>query len=57
VAARIKADLGFDADVVEGRRGEFSVWVGDAKVAEKSGHDFPADDAIVAAVRRAAALR
>ena len=55
MAARLKTDLNLDADIIEGARGEFSVWVGDRKVAEKSAGVFPSDDAIVAAVRGAAA--
>jgi len=55
VAARIKADLGLAADISEGRRGEFSVSVGDRQVAEKDSRGFPSDDAIVDAVRRATA--
>jgi hypothetical protein len=57
VAARIKADLGLDSDISEGRRGEFSVSVGDRQVAEKDFRGFPSDDAIVDAVRRATAAR
>ena len=53
MAARLKSDLQLDADVVEGQRGEFSVWVGDRKVAEKAAGVFPSDDAIVRAVREA----
>ena len=55
MAARIKADLGLAADISEGRRGEFSVSVGDRQVAEKDSRGFPSDDAIVDAVRRATA--
>jgi hypothetical protein len=51
VAARLKSDLHLDAEIVEGNRGEFSVWVGDRKVAEKTAGVFPSDDAIVRAVR------
>ncbi len=54
VAARLKRDLNLDTEIVEGRRGEFTVWVGDRKVAEKDWNGFPSDDAIVEAVRRAA---
>jgi len=53
VAALIKQDSGQDADLVVGRRGEFSVWVGDRKVAEKSFRGFPADADLLAAVRGA----
>jgi hypothetical protein len=53
VAARLARDLQLSADIMEGRRGEFSVWVGGVKVAEKAGGVFPDDDDIVAAVRQA----
>jgi hypothetical protein len=47
VAALIKQATGIDSEVVPGARGEFTVWVDDKKVAEKSMKD--AD--IVTAVR------
>jgi len=53
VAARLEADLHVSAEIVEGRRGEFTVWVGDRKVAEKTSSGFPADDDIVKAVKQA----
>jgi hypothetical protein len=53
VAARLARDLHRAADIVEGRRGEFTVWVGDRKVAEKTTFGFPNDDEIVEAVRGA----
>lgn len=53
MAARLKSDLHLDAEIVEGNRGEFTVWVGDRKVAEKAGGVFPSDDAIVNAVKHA----
>jgi hypothetical protein len=52
VAAQLKRDLNLDAEITAGRRGEFTVWVGERKVAEKTSSGFPADDAIVDAVRR-----
>lgn len=56
MAARIRTDLGFDAEIVKGRRGEFTVWVNDRKVAEKDWSGFPADDRIVEAVRQATSV-
>jgi hypothetical protein len=50
----LKSDLGLDSDIVEGPRGKFSVLV-DGKVVAEKGADFPTDDAIVAAVRKAIA--
>ena len=57
MAAQLRADLGVSAEIVEGRRGEFTVWVGDRKVAEKTLSGFPADRDIVDAVRQALAGR
>jgi len=53
VAALITTATGADVDVIEGRRGEFSISVGDEVVARKDSSGFPADDEAVAAVRRA----
>lgn len=53
MAAAIKDALGTDVELVEGRSGEFTVWVGDQKVSEKGWIFFPDDDAIVTAVREA----
>jgi hypothetical protein len=54
VAAAIKKIVGVDAEVVEGRRGEFTIWVGDALVAKKDlDLGFPSDEEVVAAVQRA----
>jgi len=57
VAARLERDLGLAAEIVEGRRGEFTVWVGDRLVAEKTSTGFPTDDDIVEAVRRETSRR
>jgi hypothetical protein len=53
VAAVIKDALGIAVDLIEGGRGEFTVWVGDKKVSEKGWIFFPDDDAVVKAVREA----
>ena len=53
MAAVLKRDLGVDAELVEGKRSEFTVWVGDAMVAEKSRVAFPSDEEVLAAVRAA----
>jgi hypothetical protein len=55
VAAQLKQDLGIDADLVVGGSGEFTVWVNDQKVAEKSWGRFPDPDKVVTAVRSASA--
>jgi len=51
VAAQLKQDLGIEADLVMGGSGEFTVWVGDQKIAEKSSGRFPDPDAVVTVVR------
>jgi hypothetical protein len=43
---------GLDADLVEGKRGEFTVWVNDRQVAQKSSDGFPSENDILAAVQR-----
>ena len=53
MAALIKESLGVDTDIEPGGRGEFSVWVDGAKVAEKSRTGFPAEKAVVETVSRA----
>jgi len=53
VAALIREDTGIDPELVEGTRGEFSAWVGEVKVAQKTPHGFPSDDEVRAAVRAA----
>jgi hypothetical protein len=53
VAAQLKRDLGVDTDLIVGNPGEFTVWFGDRKLAEKSAGRFPEADAIVGAVRSA----
>ena len=53
MAEELKRELGVDAGLVPGDRGEFTVWVGRTKVAEKHDHDFPTEDEAVRAVRAA----
>jgi hypothetical protein len=53
VAALIKTRTGADAELIEGGRGEFTVWVDDERVAQKTSGTFPSDDEAVEAVRRA----
>jgi hypothetical protein len=55
VAALIKDTLGIDAELSEGSRGEFTVWVGDDVVARKDAEGFPTEDQALAAVRAALA--
>jgi hypothetical protein len=53
VAALIKDEFGVETELVEGARGEFTVWVGDQKVAQKAEGVFPSDEDAVSAVKRA----
>jgi hypothetical protein len=54
VAAQLQQDLGIEPELIVGSSGEFTVWVGDRKVAETLGGRFPEPDAVVSAVRSAA---
>ena len=51
MAALIKQNTGIDAKLVVGGRGEFTVWVGEETVAKKDASGFPADEAVLTAVR------
>jgi len=51
VAAELKKTLGVDAKLEIGSSGEFTVWVDQAKVAEKKWGRFPAPEDVVAAVK------
>jgi len=53
VAALIREDTGIDPELVEGARGEFSTWVGEVRVVQKTPQGFPSDDEIRTAVRAA----
>ena len=53
MAAAIKSAVSVEPDLVEGARGEFTVWVGDRVVAKKTLRGFPTDEEIVRAVREA----
>lgn len=53
MAAQLKQDLGVEADLIVGSSGEFTVWVDDRKVAEKSWGRFPDPTKVVDAVRAA----
>jgi hypothetical protein len=55
VAALLKEKIGVDPDLVVGKRGEFTVWIGDTCVAQKDAQGFPADEDVLAAVKRAIA--
>jgi hypothetical protein len=53
VAALIAQETGVTPELVEGKRSEFTVWVGDTQVASKSLKGFPSDDKILTGVRSA----
>jgi hypothetical protein len=55
VAALILKETGIEPELVEGARGEFTAWVGEARVAQKTALGFPSDDEVLAAVRAAMA--
>ena len=55
MAELIKRELGIEPELVEGDRGEFTVWVGDRMVAKKGWVRFPSDKRVLAAVQHALA--
>jgi len=52
VAALVESRTGIKPDVIEGGRGEFTVWVGKTRVAQKDDNGFPEDDQMLAAVQK-----
>ena len=55
MAALIKKETGLESQLQVGGRGELSVWVGEKKIAERSSRGFPADTALITAVKQALA--
>lgn len=55
MAELIRRELGTEPELVEGDRGEFTVWVGDRMVAKKRWVRFPPDQRVLTAVRQALA--
>lgn len=53
MAALIEKETGVKPEVIEGSRGEFTVWVDGKRVAEKTGDGFPSDQDALTAVRKA----
>ena len=49
----LERELKISAQLVEGGRGEFTVWVGDSVVSSKNWLGFPADEKVLEAVRAA----
>ena len=56
MAELIKRELGIAPELVEGDRGEFTIWVGDRLVAKKGWVRFPSDKRVLAAVQQALAV-
>jgi hypothetical protein len=52
VAELIKRELGIEPDLVEGDRGEFTIWVGNRMVAKKGWVRFPQDKRVLSAVQQ-----
>jgi predicted Rdx family selenoprotein len=52
VAALIKEAVNLDTDLEPGGRGEFTLWLDDVKIAERSRTGFPSDKALLEAVRK-----
>ena len=55
MADLIKRELGVETELVEGDRGEFTVWVGERVVAKKGWVRFPSDQRVLSGVRQALA--
>lgn len=55
MAELIKRELGVEPELIEGDRGEFTVWVGDRVVAKKGWVRFPPDKRVLSAVQQALA--
>ncbi len=56
MAALIKENTDIDTELVEGGRGEFTVWVGADVVSKKDASGFPEDSVVLAAVQHALAV-
>lgn len=52
MAAVVKSETGIDAELIEGGRGEFTVWLDDELIARKDAAGFPSEDDVLAAVRK-----
>ncbi len=57
MADLLERELKISAQLVEGDRGEFTVWVGDHVVSKKNWLGFPADENVLEAVRSALAAQ
>jgi hypothetical protein len=52
-AEALKEQLQIDAELVEGKRGEFSIWVDDKRITRRVLFFFPNEEKIVAGVKAA----
>ena len=52
MAAVLKQESGIDPELIEGKRGEFTVWMDDELIAQKDANGFPSEDDVLAAVRK-----
>lgn len=52
MAAVLEQETGIEPELIEGRRGEFTVWADDELVAQKDAGGFPSEDDVLAALRR-----
>jgi len=57
VADLLKKELHVETKLIEGDRGEFTVWVNDHVVIKKNWLGFPQDEKVVTAVREALAVK
>lgn len=55
MAELLERELKVSVELVQGDRGEFTVWVGDQLVSKKNWLGFPADEKVLEAVRAALA--
>ncbi len=53
MAELLRKELEVETKLVEGERGEFTVWVNDQLVIKKGWLGFPTDEKVLAAVREA----
>ncbi len=53
MADLLKKELNVETELIEGDRGEFTVWVSGEVVAKKNWLGFPDDEKVLAAVRQA----
>lgn len=53
MAEMLKQELGADVELIEGNRGEFTVWVDEKLVARKGLFRFPPDKKVLSRVQQA----